>query len=62
MTPTNINFPQKNMLVRSARTGPPVPARKLALSGTPAQPRKPRCFTPLQEIKHQALRLGGPRM
>ena len=38
---------QKNMLVRSAWTGPPAPARKLALAGTPAQPR----FAPLQEKK-----------
>ena len=43
------------MLVRSAWTGPPAPARKLALAGTPAQPR----FTPLQEKKHQARILGG---
>ena len=35
------------MLVRSAWTGPPAPARKLALAGTPAQPR----FAPLQEKK-----------
>ena len=35
----------KNMLVWSAWTGPPAPACKLALSGTPAQPH----FTPLQE-------------
>ena len=45
------------MLVRSAWAGPPAPARKLALAGTPAQPR----FAPLQEKKDQALRLGGPR-
>ena len=39
-----------NMLVRSAWTGPPAPAHKLALAGTPAQPR----FAPLQEknIRH----------
>ena len=35
------------MLVWSALTGPPAPACKLALAGTPAQPR----FTPLQEKK-----------
>ena len=29
---------QKNMLVQSAWTGPPAPARKLTLAGTPAQP------------------------
>ena len=46
------------MLVRLARTGPPALASKLALAGTPAQPRS----APLQEIKHQARRLGGPRM
>ena len=45
MTPTNINFTPKNMLVRSAWTGPRAPARKLALAGTPAQHR----FAPLQE-------------
>ena len=44
------------MLVRLAWTGPPAPARKLALAGTPAQPR----FAPLQEKKHQARILGGP--
>ena len=44
------------MLVRLAWTGPPAPARKLALAGTPAQPR----FAPLQEKKHPARRLGGP--
>ena len=33
------------MVVQSAWTGPPAPARRLALSGTPAQPR----FSPLQE-------------
>ena len=47
MTPTNINFTPKNMLVRSAWTGPPAPASKLALAGTPAQLR----FAPLQEKK-----------
>ena len=47
----------KNMLVRSAWTGPPASAHKLALARTPAQPR----FAPLQEKKYQALRLGGPR-
>ena len=45
------------MLVQLAWTGPPAPARKLALAGTPAQP----CFAPLQEKNHQARRLGGPR-
>ena len=50
------------MLVRSAWTGPLAPARKLALAGTPAQPRKPCCFAPLQEKKYQARRLGGPWM
>ena len=35
------------MLVRSAWTGHPAPARKLALAGTPNQPR----FAPLQEKK-----------
>ena len=30
---------QKNMLVRSAWTGPPAPARKLALAGKPTWPR-----------------------
>ena len=40
-------FYHKNMLVRLAWTGPPAPARKLALAGTPAQPR----FAPLQEKK-----------
>ena len=38
MTPTNINFTQKNILVRSAWTGSPAPARKLTLAGIPAQP------------------------
>ena len=52
MTPTNINFTPKNMLVRSAWTGPPAPARKLALAEAPAQPR----FAPLQEKKYQAHR------
>ena len=33
------------MLVRSAWTGPPAPARKLAQAGTPAQPHN----APLQE-------------
>ena len=47
MTPTNIILPQKNMLVRSALTGSPALAHKLALAGTPAQLR----FTPLQEKK-----------
>ena len=46
------------MLVRSAWTGPPATARKLALAGTPAQP----CFAPLQEKKYQAQILGGPGM
>ena len=46
------------MLVRSAWTGPPSLARKLALAGTPAQP----CFAPQQEQKHQAWRLGGPQI
>ena len=46
-TPTNINFTPKNMLVRSAWTGPPAPACKLALAGIPAEP----CFAPLQEKK-----------
>ena len=32
-------LPQKNLLVRSAWTGLSAPARKLALAGTPAQPR-----------------------
>ena len=45
------------MLVGSAWTGPQVPVCKLALAGTPAQPR----FAPLQEKKYQARRLGGPR-
>ena len=45
------------MLVRSAWTGPPAQARKLALAWTPAQPR----FAPLQEKKYPAWRLGGPR-
>ena len=31
--------PNGYMLVRSAWTGPPAPARKLALAGTPPQPR-----------------------
>ena len=44
------------MLVRSDWTGPPALAGKLALAGTPAQPR----FAPLQEKKHQARRLEGP--
>ena len=47
MTQTNINFTPKNMLVRSAWTSPPAPARKLSLAGTPAQPR----FAPTQEKK-----------
>ena len=33
------------MLVRLAWTGPPAPARKLAVAGTPAKPH----FAPLQE-------------
>ena len=37
----------KNMLVWPAWTGPPAPARKLTLAGTPAQPH----FAPLQEQK-----------
>ena len=45
------------MLVLSAWTGPPALAFKLALGGTPAQPR----FARLQEKKHQARILGGPR-
>ena len=46
-----LTWRQKNMLVRLAWTGPPAPARKLALAGTPAQPR----FAPLQEknIRHR---------
>ena len=56
MTPTNINFTPKSLLVRSAWT--PAQARKFALAGTPAQPR----FATLQEKKHQARRLGGPRV
>ena len=55
MTFTFNMFYPKSMLVRSAWTGPLAPARKLALAGTPAQPR----FTPLQEKKHQARILGG---
>ena len=51
----------KNMLVWSAWTGPPAQARKLALTGTPAQPRWPCRFAPLQEKKHQAQILEGPR-
>ena len=35
-----------NMLVRSARTGPPAPAHKLALAVTPAQPH----YAPLQVL------------
>ena len=57
MTLAKINFTSKNMLVRSAWTGPPATARKLTLVGTPAQPR----FAPIQEKKHQAWKLGGPR-
>ena len=49
---------QKNMLVRLAWTGSPARACKLALAGAPAQPR----FASLQEKKHQARILGGPRM
>ena len=45
------------MLVRSAWTGPLALARKIALAGSPAQPR----FAPLQEKKYQAWKLGGPR-
>ena len=45
------------MLVPSAWTSPMAPASKLALAGTPAQPR----FTPLQDKKYPARRLGGPR-
>ena len=44
------------MLVRSAWTGPPAMAHKLALAGTPAQFRLARRFTPLQE---KNIRLGG---
>ena len=42
------------MLVRLAWTISPAPALKLALAGTPAQPRQPRPFAPLQEknIRH----------
>ena len=57
MTPMNINLKPKQLLVRSAWTGPPAPDRKLALAGTPAQPP----YAPLQEKKHQARILGGPR-
>ena len=53
-----LTLPPKNMLVRWAWTGPPAQARKLALSGTPAQPP----FAPLQEKKHQEQRLGGPQI
>ena len=53
MTPTNINFTPKK-IYWCCRLGQ-VPW--LALAGTPAQPH----FTLLQEIKHQARRLGGPR-
>ena len=45
------------MLMRLAWTGPPAPARKLALARAPAQPH----FDPLQEKKHQARILGGPQ-
>ena len=55
-TTTNINFTPKNMLVLWTWTEPPALVCKLALAGTPAQPR----FAPLQEQKPQARRLGGP--
>ena len=45
-----LTLPPKNMLVQSAWIGPPAPARKLALDGTPFWPH----FAPLQEknIRH----------
>ena len=60
MTLTNNKFAPKNMLARSARTGPPAPAHKLALAGTPAQPH----FAPLQEktIRHIGLEDPGRKV
>ena len=43
------------MLVRSAWTGPPAPARKLALAGTLAQPH----FAPLQEKQTSGMEIRG---
>ena len=51
MTFTFNMFYPKSMLVRSAWTGPPAPARKLALAGTPAQPR----YAPLQVLFESGL-------
>ena len=52
MTPTNINLKPKKYAGAVGFDRSPAPARKLALAGTP----------PLQEKKHQARKLGGPRM
>ena len=51
MTPTNINFTPKKYAGGVGLDRSPSPARKLPPSGTPAQPRKPRPFAPLQEKK-----------
>ena len=57
---TNINLTPKKYAGALAWTGPPALARKLAPAGTPAQPRQPCHFAPLQEKKHQLWLLGGP--
>ena len=45
-------------MVRLAWTVPPAQGQKLPLAGTPAQPRKPCCFTPLQE-KTSGMQIRG---
>ena len=54
-TPMNITLPTKNLLVRSAWTGPPALALKLTLAGRPDQ------LGSSTRKKHQARILGGPR-
>ena len=54
MTPANINFTPQKYAGAVGLDMSPAPAHKLALAGTPAQPR----FAPLQE---KNIRHGGPR-
>ena len=51
-----LSLPPNNMLVLSARTGPPALARKLTLAGTTVS-----SLLYKKRKKHQTQRLGGPR-
>ena len=60
MTPTNINFTPQKYAGAVGLDRSPAPASKLTLAGTPAQPRQPCRFTPLQEKKTSGTEVGGP--